>query len=111
MTARSTALALALLLLAAGAFAAPDACCIPNGSAEPTIRAVDCCETMLEAPTLPQAALAAAVAGLRSLPADSSLPVDLAPVSGLPRLSVARACLGAPSDRPPLYRLHAQLLI
>jgi hypothetical protein len=111
MTARATALALALLLLAAGASAAPGACCPPSGSLEPAIRAVDCCETMLEGPTLPQAALAAAVAGLSPLPTDHALPRDPARLAGFHRLSAAHASLGAPPDGPPLYRLHAQLLI
>ena len=111
MTARATALALALLLLAAGASAAPDACCPPSGSGEPTIRALDCCETMLEGPIPPQAALATAVAGPGPLPTDHALPVDPAPVAGLLRLSAAPASPGASPDGPPLYRLHSQLLI
>lgn len=111
MTARATALALALLLLAAGASAAPGACCPPSGSGEPTIRSVDCCETMLEGPIPPQAALATAVAGLSPLPTDHALPGDHAPVASFPRLSAAQASLGAPPDSPPLYRLHSQLLI
>ena len=111
MTARATALALALLLLTVGAYAAPDACCPPSGSAEPSIRAVNCCETMLEAPASPQAMFTTPVQGKISLPTDHPVSVDPAPIPGLPRLTAAQASLGAPPDGPPLYRLHAQLLI
>jgi hypothetical protein len=111
MTARATALALALLLLVAAASAAPDACCPPSGSSERTIRSSDCCASMLEAAALPQATLATAVRDLRPLLTDHALPVDPLPVFGLSRLSAAPASLEKPPDGPPLYRLHSQLLI
>jgi hypothetical protein len=111
MTARATALALALVLLAAGASAAQDACCPPIGSAEPTIRSSDCCESMLEAAALPQAALATAVRDFRPSLTDHALPVDPLSVSGLSRLSAAQPALEKLPDGPPLYRLHSQLLI
>jgi hypothetical protein len=66
---------------------------------------------MLEGPILPQAALAAAVAGLSPLPTDHALLGDPAPVPGLLRLSAAQASLGASPNGPLLYRLHSQLLI
>jgi hypothetical protein len=66
---------------------------------------------MLEAAALPQAALAEAVRDLRPLPSDHALPVDPLPVSGLSRLSAAKAALEKPPDGPPLYRVHSQLLL
>jgi len=112
MTARGTALAVAFLLLAAGASAAPGACCPPGGRAEQAISAVDCCATTLECPTAPQAALTTTVRGVETLPTHHALPADPAPFEpGFPRLFAAQASLGTPADGPPLYRLHAQLLI
>jgi hypothetical protein len=112
MTARATALALAILLLAAGMSAAPGACCPPSGRAEQAIGAVDCCAATLDCPTAPQAALTTPVRGIETLPTDHALPADSAIFeSSLPRLIAARASLGTPSDGPPLFRLHSQLLI
>jgi hypothetical protein len=112
MTARGTALVLAILLLAAGASAAPDACCFPSGRADQAIGSMDCCATMLECPAAPQAALTTTVKGVETLQAHHALPADSAlfPLS-FPRLITARASLGMPADGPPLFRLHAQLLI
>lgn len=112
MTARGTALALAFLLLAAGASAAPGACCPPSGRAEQAIGAVDCCATMLECPTAPQAALTTTVRGVETLPTHHALPADPALFEpSFPRLIAARDSLGTPADGPSLYHLHAQLLI
>ena len=112
MTARGTALALAILLLAAGASAAPGACCPPSGRAEQAISAVDCCATTLECPAAPQAALTTTVQGVETLPTHHALPADPALFAlSFPRLIAARATLGKPADGPPLFRLNAQLLI
>src|SRR5450759_2499842 len=95
MTARGTALALALLLLATGVSAAPGACCPPGGRAEQAIGAVDCCATMLECPTAPQAALTTTVRGVENLPTHHALPAEPAPFEpGFPRLT----CLLYTSD-------------
>ena len=112
MTARGTALAVAFLLLAAGASAAPGACCPASGRVEQAIGVVDCCATTLECPTAPQEALTTTVRGVETLPTHHALPADPAPFEpGLLRLFAAQASLGTPADGPPLYRLHAQLLI
>lgn len=112
MIARGTALALAFLLLATGLSAAPGACCPSDGRAEHAIAAVDCCATMLECPTAPQAVLTTAARGAENLPAAHALPVSPALFAqGSPRLTAARAFLEPPPDGPRLYRLHSQLLI
>jgi hypothetical protein len=112
MTARATAFALAFLLLAAGASAAPGACCPAGGRAEQAIGAMDCCATMVQCPAVPQAALTTAVRGVETLPAHHALPAEPAPFEpGLPRLISAEVSRGTPADGPPLYHLHAQLLI
>ena len=112
MTARGTALALAILLLAAGASAAPGACCPPSGRTDRAIGIMDCCATTLECPAAPQAALTTTAQGVETLPTHQALPADSAlfPLS-FPRLIAARATLEKPADGPPLFRLHAQLLI
>ena len=112
MTARGTALALAFVLLATGVSAAPGACCPPGGQAEQAIGAVDCCATTLECPTAPQAALTTAVRGVETLQTHHALPADPTLFEpDFPRPIAAQASRGTPADGPPLYHLHAQLLI
>jgi hypothetical protein len=110
---RKTALALAVLLFALSVPAATGACCAAGGPTERTARSMDCCGAMLECPTsrlvstgAVQSADSGGTAGLQT--ADSVGSLDMAP--SLPRLADSPRP-GALGGGPPLYRLHAQLLI
>lgn len=110
---RKTALALGVLLFALSVPATTGACCAPGSPTEQTARTMDCCGAMLECLT-PRLVSTAAVqsadsggtAGLQT--ADSVGSLDMAP--NLPRLADSPR-LGPLGGGPPLYRLHAQLLI
>jgi hypothetical protein len=114
MTTRAFSLAFALLFaVSSAATAAPGPCCAPTESAERALVALDCCATMAVCPLRLQAAGPAVVkadghalmAGTPAAAPESPAPVGLA-------RSVSRSEI--PESRvagPPLYRLHAQLLI
>lgn len=113
MSPRGIALALALVLLVASVPAVPADCCAPGAPARQAIRAVDCCATMLECPT-PRVVSALVqrvdtAQGARLLTADSVEALDVSP--RLPHLAASESSFGPLSGGPPLYRLHAQLLI
>lgn len=113
MRPRGIAFALALVLLAASAPAVPADCCAPGAPAQRAIRAVDCCAAMLECPA-PRAVSAVvqradSAREARLLTADSVEALDTVP--RLLRLAVSESSFGPLSGGPPLYRLHAQLLI
>lgn len=113
MNPRGIALALALVLLAVSLPAVPADCCAPGAPARQAIRAVDCCAAMLECPT--PRVLSAVVQRadparrVRVLTAGSVEALDLSP--RLRRLAASESSFGPLSGGPPLYRLHAQLLI
>ena len=113
MTPRAVSFALALLLAAAcAAVAAPPACCVPAGSGRDLI-AGDCCSTMVECP------LQFNAAGLAIVQADGQGPAVGPPVAAPESptsVEPSRADFRFEPDEltysgPPLYRLHAQLLI
>ena len=115
MSSRGTALALALLLLAAVVPAGRADCCSPSGLAEQQVSGMDCCANALECPTRLQAVSFAVVPGAVSAPTAGPVSANsLGWLDSAPRLS--RLAGSEPSFRPvsngtPLYRLHAQLLI
>ena len=113
MSLRGTTLALALVLLAASVPAVPADCCAPGAPVQQAIRAADCCAAMFECPNLRVVSAVVQRAdparGARVLTADSMEALDLSP--RLPRPAASESSFGPLSGGPPLYRLHAQLLI
>src|ERR1700693_4581636 len=113
MSPRGIVLALALVLLAASVPAMSADCCAPGAPAQQAIRAADCCATMLECPTPRVLSAVVQMADparrARVLTADSVEAFDMSP--RLSRLDASESALGPRFGAPPLYRLHAQLLI
>ena len=113
MKTRAFSLTLALLFAASAAVAsAPGACCAPIEE-ERTLIAVDCCSTMAECPLqLKSRGPAVVQAEGKGLPANAPAIAPQSPAA----LLVSRSEFQFEPDRPshagpPLYRLHAQLLI
>lgn len=103
---------LAILLVAAGASAAPSRCCPPSGPSDLAIDPLDCCAPMLEcADTAPAALVAPAPASVTALTAVSVVVESATPALPFPESTAPRESLRAPLHRPPLYRLFSQLLI
>ena len=102
-------LVLAITLLTAGASVAPATCCVPKTSR--TVQAMDCCDTMVVCPTIPEAGSFAVVSSSDAATAALALVLDSpgepAPERRITKLASAETL----PDKPPLYRLHAQLLI
>ena len=116
MSARATAIALALLLVAVSAPAVAPMCCALQNTAERTIiSSMDCCAATLECPIAQEATVTAASPS--ATPALRAL--SLCPQScGLPNSATPFACLavaltipGPALSGPPAYLLHSQLLI
>ena len=115
MTSRSIAFALALFLaLTTALAAAPAACCVTGESGDVALIALDCCASMVECPLRLKGAGPAVV----QTDTVSAGAVVLFAVPRFPDLAEGRAHWssllppGLPAaDGPPLYRLHAQLLI
>ena len=105
---------LILFLVAQVAFAAPGLCCCPRLPAAKTVRAADCCAAMPACQSsLLSASPSAVVSHDRTTPTASRLAPDHSAVPSpnfaaqlAERAPLFISCLG-----PPLYRLHAQLLI
>lgn len=112
MNSRVASLAFAFLLaVSAAVTAAPAACCVPGESSERALIAVDCCSTMVECPL--QLKVAGAVVQAEGPSLAIGAPA-LAPEPPAAAELFSSASL-EPDDLsyagPPLYRLHAQLLI
>ncbi len=106
-----TSLVLAITLLTAGAQVAPANCCDSKGSGEQSVRAVDCCDSIVDCPQTPEAGRLAVVSSGTPMDAAMALPGD-EPGTAAPDRHVTRlASDQALAFKPPLYRLHSQLLI
>lgn len=113
MKTRACAFALALLFaVSAAVTAAPGACCAPVET-EQAVSAVDCCATMGECPLQLKAAGPAVVQPdgqgftMASLAAAPESPATVGLSYPDPRFQPGEVSYAG----PPLYRLHAQLLI
>ena len=104
-----TSLILAIVLLAAGAPAAPASCCAPKRGMDRTMRAADCCDSMVDCPEAPEAGSAALVSVERAAAPAIVFSAGVLPDSN--RVAAAPASAAAVVHKPPFYRLHAQLLI
>jgi hypothetical protein len=115
MIPRAAAAALALLVLASSLPAATRKCCSLRATTERMIMSpMDCCETMLECPIAPEAAVAAASTSMLPAPRGSVVLCQQPSVSleaSLLTRPVPGPTLTALLSTPPLYRLHSQLLI
>ena len=112
MTARVIALALALLSLGAGASLAAVPCCPETAPSGSTLQRPDCCAAEVSCPIRTPTAI---VSAARAIGAGSSptapVPAPLAPSAVRTTLAARPTPLGRAAPGPPIYRLHAQLLI
>lgn len=114
MKLRTTILLLALLIVAAGAAAGPPECCAHERRAEQSMDSMDCCGTAFACPVRAQDILS--IAPSTTIPTPSQRPCLAAPVAVSAGSTTVFASAAISSGRPygsspPLYQLHAQLLV
>ena len=115
MNSRAIAFTLALLFaLSSAAMATPGTCCVANAPAPRSLVAMDCCAAVAECPMQLKATEPAVIQAA----APASAPTVHEAVSESPdsarnhlRIFSLVSSRAPDPDRPPLYRLHAQLLI